>query len=114
MNTLQGITDQPKQTTTIVLDDGTKATLVLEYRPQQLGWFYNLTHESFVLNGQRLVASPNILRSFRKLIPFGLAVLTTNGVEPLNQRDFVNGTVTLLLLDADEVDEVETAVFTGN
>lgn len=113
MNTLQGITDQPKQSTTIVIADGTKATLVLEYRPQQLGWFYNLEWQDFVLNGQRLVASPNILRGYRNLVPFGLAVITTNGVEPLNQDDFANGTVTLILLDETDVADVEATVYPG-
>lgn len=114
MTTLQGITDQPKQSTSIVLDDGTAATIVLEYRPQQLGWFYNLAWQDFTLNGQRIVASPNILRSYRKILPFGLAVLTNNGIEPLNQDDFINGTITLLLLNAQDVLDVETTVFTGS
>jgi hypothetical protein len=113
VNTIQGLTDKPKQTTTIVLDDGTKVTLALEYRPQQLGWFYDLTWEEFTLNGRRLVASPNIVRDFRNLIPFGISVLTAGAVEPLNQGDFVDGTVTLILLDADEVEEVEAAIFPG-
>jgi hypothetical protein len=114
MKTLQGFTDQPKQTTTIVLDDGTKATLRLEYRPQQLGWFYDVTWEDFAANGLRLVASPNILRTYRELLPFGIAVLTAGAVEPLNQDDLVDGTTTFLLLTAAEVEEVEATVYPGN
>lgn len=114
MTTLQGITDQPKQSTAVILADGTFVTIALEYRPQQLGWFYNLAWQEFILNGQRLVASPNILRGYRKLLPFGLAVLTNNGVEPLNQDDFINGTITLILLDAQDVLDVEATVFTGS
>lgn len=113
MKLLEGLTDQPKQQTTIVLDDGTKATLLMEYRSQQLGWFYDLTWGDFVLNGVRLVASPNILRGYRNLIPFGISILTKGAVEPLNQSDFVDGTITAVLLDADEVDEVEAAIFEG-
>lgn len=114
MNILTGITEQPKQTTDIAMSDGTKATLVLNYRPQQLGWFYDIAWGDFILNGQRLVASPNILRSYRKLIPFGLAVLTNNGAEPLNQNDFIDGTITLILLDAADVLDVEATAFTGS
>lgn len=112
MNLLSGITDKPKQTTAIALGDGSTATLVLEYRPQQLGWFFNLSRESFALNGCRVAASPNLIRSWRKLLPFGLAVLTSGG-EPLAQDAFASGAAKVYLLDADEVEEVEAAVFVG-
>lgn len=113
MKTVQGITNAPKQTLAIVLDDGSRVTLALEYRPQQLGWFYDVGHADFAATGLRLVASPNILRGFRNLIPFGIAILTAGAVEPLNQKDFIDGTITVLLLDESEVDEVEALVFPG-
>lgn len=113
MTILSGITEQPKQTTTIVLPDGSKATLRLEYRPQQTGWFFDLEWSDFTANGLRLVASPNILRTFRKLIPFGMAVLTDDAVEPLNQNDFADGVVTLILLDRVDVESVEETIYVG-
>ena len=120
MTIITGITDQPKQQTSIVLPDGTKAVLYLEYRPQQNGWYYNLTYGPntrlvpFVLNGQRLVSSPNIMRQFRNLIPFGIAILTQNNIEPTRQTDFIDGTITMLLLDTADVAQVEAQVYTGN
>lgn len=114
MNLLEGLTDQPKQETAIVLSDGTRATLSLEYRPNQLGWFYDLSWGDFAANGQRLVTSPNALRKFRKLLPFGIAVVTTADAEPLRQTDLADGTVALYLLDSTDVSAIESSLYPGN
>jgi hypothetical protein len=113
MKTITGLTDQPKQQTGLVLSDGSRAVLTLEYRANQLGWFYDITWDSFTLNGQRLVTSPNILRQFRNKLPFGIAVVTTDNVEPLRQTDFAAGVATLYLLDSTDVSDIETTVFGG-
>lgn len=113
MNLLEGFTDQAKQQTTIVLADGSRAVLLLEYRPNQIGWFASLTYGRFTLNGQRLVSSPNYLRQWREQIPFGLAVLGVNNVDPLRQTDLADGSVSLYLLDQADVEAVEAAVYPG-
>lgn len=113
MKILSGITNQPQQEATILIADGTKVTLRLEYRPQQRGWFYDLDWTTFSLYGQRLVASPNILRQYRKLIPFGLAVATAGQVEPIGLEDFNSGKITLYLLNADDVLAIEAYSFHG-
>lgn len=112
MKIIEGITDQPKQQTTLTLLDGTKVVWYLEYRPQQIGWFWDLTWDSRpVANGQRLVASPNILRRYLNLIPFGIAVITVGDVDPLGVADLSDGTAQLILLQGDDLSLVETAAF---
>lgn len=111
MNLLGGLTDQPKQQTTIVLDDGTRATLFLEYRPNQLAWFFDLAWENIEINGCQFVASPNIVRQIRHRIPFGIAVITAGNVDPTDQECFVNGAASVYLLDAADVEDVEAAIF---
>lgn len=114
MKLIQGLTDQPKQQTAIVLADGMRANLYLEYRPNQIGWSYNVSLGDFAANGRRLVTGPNVLRQFRELIPFGIAVVTKADAEPLNQTDFIDGTVTLYLLDAADVALIEATIYPGN
>ncbi len=114
MNTLTGFTDQPKQQAVIPLGDGTRATLTLEFRPAQIGWFASLSYGEFALNGQRLTSSPNWLRQWREVLPFGLAVLGVNDADPLRQTDLADGTIQILLLDAADVAAVEAAVYPGN
>jgi len=103
MNRLSGLSDQPAQVSQLALDDGTLATFALEYRSNQLGWFMNLSYGGFVLNGQRLVTSPNCLNQYQNQIPFGLMCATVGNVEPLGQEAFVDGTTTLYLLNQQDV-----------
>lgn len=120
MKSITGITDQAAQNSFVLLEDGTKAQLTMFYRPQQLGWFYNLKWPGspalpvpFEVNGRRLVASPNLLRQYRKLLPFGLMMFTIDNLEPLGLSCFVDGTADLILLNSAEVLEIEARGFPG-
>jgi hypothetical protein len=66
------------------------------------------------LYGQRVVASPNMIRQFRTQVTFGLGCITQNNIEPMGQEDFVNGTATLLVLGATDVAQVEAEVYPGS
>lgn len=114
MNVLTGFTDSPRQTTTITLEDGGRVTLSMEYRPQQLGWFYDLQYDTFLLQGQRLVAGPNILHQFNDQLPFGLAVLTRSLLDPSQQEAFASGEAVIVLLDQADVASIERIKFTRN
>lgn len=117
MKTITGLTDQANQQMSIVLPDGTPVTLIMNFYPQQNAWFFDLSWQGistpFTLLGCQMVTSPNLLRQFRKLLTFGLAVFTIDNVEAENQTAFVDGTATLVLLTAAEVEEIETAVYPG-
>ena len=111
MKTITGITNKPNQACTLTLSDGTKATLNLYFRPQQTGWFLDVSYSTVTINGLRLVSSPNILRSWRRLIPFGLAFTMPDGSDPSGQEDF--STATFLLLEQADIATVEAAAFPG-
>jgi len=118
MQIITGITDAPKQNISIPLPDGTSVSLALTFTPQQAGWFFNIAYSTatiiFQANGNRLCASPNILRQYQNIIPFGISCLTAGNVEPTTQTTFSDGTVTLLLLDQTDIADVEAAVYTGS
>lgn len=120
MNFIDGLTSQPAQISTLVLDDGSRVTFSLEFKPQQAGWFYSLfwpgkNDNAFELNGCRLGCSPNMLRQFRDLIPFGLALVATpDDLDPITQTCFVDGTAELILLDAEDVASVEAELYKGS
>ncbi len=120
MNSITGLTTQPSQTSFILLEDGSRAKLTMNFRPQQLGWFYDLSwpgnaqvRTPFEITGQRLVASPNLLRQWRDLVPFGLMMFTIDNLDPMGRTCFVDGTADLILLNAAEVLEVEERGFPG-
>jgi hypothetical protein len=114
MTIVTGITSQPKQQLSLVLDDGSTVTALLEYRPQQIGWFADFTWGSWIARGVRLTSSPNMLRQYRQVIPFGLAIIMANNVDPLNVADFADGSATVFLLNPEDVQLVEDSAFVGN
>jgi hypothetical protein len=114
MNLLSGFTDQYRQHATFVLEDGSRAEISLEYRDQQLGWFCDVSWGSVELLGLRLTAAANWLRTYRNLIPFGLAVVVTGNREPLKRTDLMDGTVKLYLLDPPDMVSVEDTIFPGS
>lgn len=104
MKLIQQITASPSQTQTLILDDGTRIDLALYFRPMQFGWFLeSLVYGDFILNGTRIVTSPNILQQYKNLIPFGIACYTKDQQEPKLLQDFISGYAQLYLLSAAEV-----------
>lgn len=104
MNLIQQITNDPRQKQTLILPDGSSMDFVIEYKPQQLGWFIvNLTYKLFSVGNIRIVTSPNILHQFKNQIPFGIACFVTENQEPTTLQDFATGRATLFMLTADEV-----------
>lgn len=120
MNSITSLTSQPAQSSFIVLEDGSRAQLDLFYRSQQLGWFYDIRWPGneklpvpFQSLGRRLVASPNLLRQYRKLVPFGLMLFTIDNLEPMGRTCFVDGTADLILLNAADVLDIEARGYPG-
>ena len=70
-------------------------------------WFFDLEWNSFVLNGNRVHSSPNMLSQYEAIIPFGLACITVGGGEPFLVNDFSQGRVNIYLLSPEEVIEVQ-------
>ena len=104
-NQVVNFTADPNQNLVIILADGTQINLTLNYFAGQEGWFYSLNYNSgqFIVNNRRLVTSPNMLAQFENIIPFGLAVTTTDGYEPIFLTDFVSGRASFYILEAADV-----------
>lgn len=101
---VNGITDSPKQKSAIILADGTTITLILEYKPLQIGWFITqMIYEGFEINNVRVVTSPNMLHQFKNQIPFGIGVFVQDNQEPTLQSDFSGSRAQLFVLSREEV-----------
>jgi len=112
MKLLDNITDDPKQTMFLVIEGYDTAKLELFWRPNQIGWFFNLTWQNFSVYNQRITTSPNILRQYKNLLPFGLLVSTNSKVDPIVQQAFVESN-SMYLMDSTDVALVESTYF-GN
>lgn len=90
MKTLTEITADAKQSLRVVLETNQTMILTLEYIDNQQGWYYGITYNAFLLQGQRLVTSPNFLAKYKNVLPFGIGCITADNYEPIYINDFVS------------------------
>lgn len=119
MKLVTGITDQPNQQLNVLLSDGSRVRLTLNYRVQQQGWFADFLWTktnggTFEIDGLRLVSSPNILHQWRELLVFGFMLTTDNLMDPTTLKAFASGTSKLFLLSTAEVAQIDAEVYPGS
>ncbi len=111
---IPNLTDAADQITAIQMPDGSVGTLELIYIASNARWIFNFTHALFpngAVNGQMLCQHPNILRNWKNILNFGMACVSANGNDPVSIEDFANGNISLYILDASDVQFVETNIF---
>jgi len=112
---IDSLTDDATQAMEIRLSDGTSFTLTLYYKPTIQRWMFDCSYLNWSANGQGLCVHPNILRNWLNIIPFGLAITSSDKADPFNLEDFLNGRISIYVLDntADnnDVDQVEQQIF---
>lgn len=111
MKKITSITSRAKQRMALVLDNNETVDFTLYYLPRQQGWFYNFTYKDLTVNCSKVVLTPNSLRQFRKIIPFGLSFVADGYVEPFSIDDFSTGRVVMYVLNSNEVKQVESEIF---
>lgn len=111
MQHITSITSQSNQRMTLVLENNETADFRLYYLPRQQGWFYDITYKDLTVNCSRVVLTPNSLRQFKRIIPFGIAFVADGNVEPFAIDDFASGRVNMYVLNSEEIKQVETEIF---
>lgn len=113
MTLVDNLTDAADQTTALILPNNTAATLRLRYRPRTQRWTADVGYatNNFQVNGLNVCTFPNILRPWRRIIPFGLAFVTAGfATDPFDLNDFLTGRCSVYLLSAEDVAAVEATV----
>lgn len=110
MRLLDSLNDAADQLLNFPIGDGTSAKLEFKYLSGIQRWTVDVTHPLLILVGYNLSMGPNILRPWRNLIPFGMAVDSINGLDPMNLEDFNNGICQIYMLSAAEVQVVEQQI----
>lgn len=88
-------------------NSGQRIVMDLRYLPTQQLWMADLQLDDFVLNGIVIVNSPNFLRGYHNIIPFGINCLTIDGQDPRNITDFESEYAIMCLLTPEEVQNLE-------
>lgn len=110
MQQLNNLSNDADQKMTFVLPDASLLQLEFIYRASIQRWALNVSHPLLTLNGYNICLGPNILRQWRKLISFGIAVTSTTGLDPIQPTDLQDGTVSVFILSEAEVAQVEEEI----
>lgn len=111
MQVITTLTNHPNQLHTLVLENNETATFRLYYYGRMQEWYYDLEYKDLTINGAKVVLTPNSLRQFRKIIPFGIAFFADSYVEPFEIEAFSSGRVSMGILTSEEVEQVESEVY---
>lgn len=107
MRILDKLTNAPSQRYTVITDAGDQVFLTLRYMPTQQSWIVGIAWSEFEVNGLTMVASPNLLRGYMNVLPFGLMVVTDGAIEPSYLDDFTSGRVKVYIMSTDDVEFTE-------
>ena len=105
------LTNDIKQRHTLVLEDNETVDFLLYYSLRQQSWYYDFQYNDFICNGSKVVLTPNALRQFKRILPFGFAFYSDSSVEPFRQDDFSSGRVRFFILNQSDIEEIEETVY---
>lgn len=111
MQVITTLTSSPNQLHRLVLENNETADFRLYFSARMEEWFYDITYKNLTINCSKVVLTPNSLRQFRRIIPFGIAFFSDGDVEPFRIDDFSSGRIQMGILTADEVKQVEEEVY---
>jgi hypothetical protein len=102
MRLITGITNDAKQQFDAVIEGYDVATIYLEYKPNQQSWFMDVTWGDFQTKNIKVVTSPNILRQFKNVLPFGVMITGVDAGDPLLLDDWLSNNEFIMLDEADK------------
>lgn len=111
MQHITTLTSSPNQRHQLVLDNNETVDFRLYYSARMQAWYYDFQYKDFAVNCTKAVLSPNGLRTFKRLIPFGLAFTSDGDTDPFEIDAFSSGRVNLYVLNSEEVEQVEREIF---
>jgi len=115
MNLINTLTAAENQSLAFILADGSTINLNFVYKSAIERWSVNIAYKNFTANGIILSTHPNLLRVWRNVLPFGMAVVSTDRADPFKLDDFMSGRISVYILDSTsenvEVQDIEEAYF---
>ena len=88
---------------------GNLITIDLRFLPAAQQWVADITSGNFTLTSNRLANSPNLLYQYQRIIPFGMAIIVSDGGQPFLINDFSTGRAEIAILTRAEVAGVNAA-----
>lgn len=107
MYQLTSLNSEPKQEIPFLLSDNSRIIFYFEYKPNQLGWFFDFTYNGQSYKNIRLTTNYNILECFKPYIPFGVCCDTPDGEEPYDIDDFSTGYAKVYILTKEDIASID-------
>lgn len=101
------ITNDPQQQINLNGIPGINISMTLRFMPRVQGWIMGVTYNGLSYQGIGVVICENLLRQFQADLPFGIACLRADGLDPYTIDDFATQVANLYLLDAADVAYLE-------
>ena len=111
MQQITTLTDEPRQRHQLVLDTNETVDFRLYFSARQQAWYFDFTYNDLTCKCSKVVLTPNALRCFRRIIPFGIAFDTDGFVEPFQIDDFSTGRVKMYVLNEEDVQTIEQEIY---
>ncbi len=102
MRKLTKITNSPNQQVTYVYDNQ-NIILHLYFKPTQMSWFLDVISDKLTVYGQRVSACLNLLNKYHNIINCGIAISTSDNLDPYTVDDFINGHASFYMLNSTDV-----------
>lgn len=106
MRQINVLSNDFKQTFVVPFNGYESASISLEFKPQQYAWFISIVWSSWGCTNERISVSPNLLRQWHNILPFGILIAQAQGIDPFSQDAWINGWE-FHILDVDDLPEVE-------
>lgn len=101
------LNDLPKQSFRIAIENYDFAEITIEFSSTQYAWYFSLTWgETFQSKNDRIACSPNLLRQYSDLIPFGILIKGPDSIDPFSVKAWINGWE-MYFLDSTDLIDVE-------
>lgn len=110
MQTIECLTDDVRQKFNIAIENETLYVTLYFYQTQK-SWYFDIEYGDYICKGMRAVLTLNALRHLSNILPFGIGFVADGYGEPYAQDDFSSGRVQMVILSADEVQQLEQDYF---
>lgn len=111
MQIVENITSAVKQKMTLKLENSETCDFWLHYNARMQAWYFGFTYKDISISDLKVCLHPNILRQFRRIMPFGISFVSENQVEPFLETSFSRGLCEMWVLTSDEVQTVEEEIY---
>lgn len=90
----------------ILIFEESEIELRLRYFSVTQLWFFDVSYKDFEHNGIKLSLGTLHMRSKNMPFDFVLADNSGSGIDPFRQNDFIDGRISMYLVDADEMADI--------